>query len=390
VTSGRKNDYRLGSSDPVMLFELAVSSWCNYRCSYCVTPVHAHRGDAHHAFDYHPVEAWVRAFDRVPRDFALVCRGGEPFLDHASFARFLAAVGAMPRLLYLRVDTNGSWDPAHYEAVPRDVRRRAELNVSFHPTQIALDRFEHRLGRILDAGWNVAMVNYVMEASQAGGFAEARDRLGARYGVYVNPNPDAFDAAWASPSKSVRDEAQRALGRLLPAVDVVRKTGTPTRGKPCFFPSIAYFVGADGVAMRACNARLNGDPRRLDFIARSDEVEVSASPVACVQPSCVCLDRYAFLEEHRERGRSLDLLGEYVAACRRHGQATTEAARGGDDGLWGRIAALATRATLLGRRRDAGGAEPSGPGGSVTRAGDGGVGETATGGDAGRDGGDGR
>ena len=30
------NEYRLGTGDPVMMFEMVVSSWCNYRCTYCV------------------------------------------------------------------------------------------------------------------------------------------------------------------------------------------------------------------------------------------------------------------------------------------------------------------------------------------------------------------
>lgn len=321
--SGGGGDYRLGTADPVMILEFAVTTWCNYRCAYCVTPVHAHRAAASHAFDRHPVASWIEAFARVPFEFSLLCRGGEPFLDHDGFPRFLAGVGALPRLRYTRVDTNGSWAPERYDAVPADVRAKVELNVSFHPTQIALEQFKVRLGRILDRGWQVGMVNYVMEAKQAGDFEEVRDFFDREHGIYVNPNPDAFDPAWTSLVPGVRREARRRLEPLLPPVDVLRKTGAPTAGKPCFFPAIAYFIAPDGMAERACGVRAAGDvgERRLDFIRGSSGLRPLASPVRCPLPSCLCLDRYAFLEEHEGRGRSIDLLAEYVRDCRAHRRA---------------------------------------------------------------------
>src|SRR6266567_9190111 len=94
----RDSEYRVGTPDPVLIFEFAVTTWCNYRCDYCVTPVHAHRPASLHAFDCHPVERWIAAFQAIPFDFSVLCRGGEPFLDHEGFGRFLADVGAMPRL----------------------------------------------------------------------------------------------------------------------------------------------------------------------------------------------------------------------------------------------------------------------------------------------------
>lgn len=313
VTGGA---YRLGTADPVMIIELSVTSWCNYSCAYCVTTVQARRDDALHAFDRHDVGAWIAAFERVPFDFSLLCRGGEPFLDHQGFSRFLAGIGALPRLRYTRVDTNGSWSPDRYEGVPREVRERVRLNVSFHPTQIDLDVFARRLGRILDAGWDVAMVNYVMQADQADGYEQARAVLGERYGVYVNPNPDAFDPAPEHRGLARRDARPDRLRSLLPVVDHARKTGALTVGKPCFFPSIGYFVAPDGVAERACGVAVAGAPRRLDFIRDSARLEPLPRPVACPQLTCLCLDRYAFLEEVPGRGRALDLLDEYVTDCR--------------------------------------------------------------------------
>jgi hypothetical protein len=218
----------------------------------------------------------------------------------------------------MRVDTNGSWDPELYDAVPVEVRGKTQLNVSFHPTQITFDRFKTRLSRIVHAGWQVGMINYVMEAGQAGQYEAVRDHYQREHGIYVNPNPDAFDDAWASALPDVREQARRKLSPLLPAADILRKTGAPTKGKACSFPSIAYFIGPNGVAQRACGVKAAGDPPSLDFIRDSAQVRALSAPVRCPQRSCLCLDRYAFLEELEDRGRSLNLLAEYVGDCTSH------------------------------------------------------------------------
>jgi organic radical activating enzyme len=300
----------------VMIIELGVTSWCNYHCAYCVTTVQDRRSEASHAFDHHPVSAWVTAFSRVPFEFSLLCRGGEPFLDD-NFATFLTEVGALPRVRYVRVDTNGSWSPQRYADVPAAVKRKVQLNVSFHPTQIELEVFAKRLAKIIDSGWHVAMINYVMEAHQADSYARVRDFFRERHDIYVNPNPDAFDPAWVSLG-AVRRQAQHGLRELLPAIDIARKTGDPTYGKACFFPSIAYFVAPDGSAERACGVVAPGEPRKLDFIASSASLRPLATTVSCPLPACMCLDRYAFLDEVDSRGRDIDLLAEYVGACRAH------------------------------------------------------------------------
>lgn len=308
-------DYRLGSPDPVMIVELSITSWCNYRCAYCVTTVQPRRSQALHAFDRHPVSAWIAAFERIPFEISLLCRGGEPFLDHESFAPFLASVGRSARVRYLRIDTNGTWSPERYDSVPPDVRRKVQLNVSFHPTQIGLEAFTKRVTRIIDAGWRIAMINYVMEAQQSTDYERLRDYFAHHHDLYVNPNPDAFDPAWVSLA-AVRREAQDKLRPLLPAIDIARKTGEPTTRKPCFFPSIAYFVAPDGTAERACGVEVGDEPRKLDFIRDSASLRPLTMPVKCPLRACACLDRYAFLEELDSRGREIDLLAEYVRACR--------------------------------------------------------------------------
>ena len=274
------------------------------------------REESQHAFDHHPVDAWVAAFERVPYDFALVCRGGEPFLDHEGFANFLERVGTLGKLQYLRIDTNGAWDPARFEAVPERVRKATQLNVSFHPTQITLDRFEKRLAKIVEAGWNVGMINYVLEADQAGDYEKLRDHFRDEHGIYVNPNPDAFDDAWRH--ADMRERARRRLLPMLPLEDLLMKTGASTKGKTCWYPSVSYMIAPNGVAARSCGARAMVE-RRIDFIHDSAHVKPLEEPVQCPQAACLCLDRYAFREDLEGRGEQNGfLLAEYVRDCREH------------------------------------------------------------------------
>jgi hypothetical protein len=275
------------------------------------------REESQHAFDHHPVAEWIAAFARVPYDFALVCRGGEPFLDHEGFARFLESVGTLEKLQYLRIDTNGSWDPARFEAVPERVRRATQLNVSFHPTQITLERFEKRLAKIVDAGWNVGMINYVLEAEQAGDYEKLRDHFRDTLGIYVNPNPDAFDEAWGRRGPDALERGRRHLLPVLPLEDLLMKTGAVTQGKTCWYPSVSYMIAPNGVAARSCGARALIEPR-LDFIRDSARVKPLAQAVQCPQAACLCLDRYAFLEDLEGRGEQMNLLAEYVRDCRAH------------------------------------------------------------------------
>ncbi len=308
-------EYRLGTANPVLMIEFSVTSWCNYTCAYCVTTVQRRRPESFHSFDRHDVSAWIRAFERVPFEFSMLCRGGEPFLDHENFSRFLAAVGALPKLHYARVDTNGTWAPERYDAVPLDVRRKVQLNISFHPTQIEFEPFVKRIERIAEAGWAIGMINYVLEAKQKFDYERVRDYFDEHHGIYVNPAPDGFDQELVGPPQ-IRRKAQNQLLPLLPEVDIALKTGTPTTGRSCFYPTIAYYVAPDGWAERSCAFKVADEPRKLDFIHCSDQLRPLPAAVKCPQMTCLCLDRYAFLEEIPTRGRSLDLLGEYVTDVR--------------------------------------------------------------------------
>jgi hypothetical protein len=334
------NHYRLGTADPVMMFELMVTSWCNYECAYCVATVHRHRDESQHAFDHHSVDRWVAAFTAVGHEYALLCRGGEPFLDHENFAPFLAAVGRLEKLRYVRVDTNGSWDPARYESVPDAVRRTTELNVSFHPTQISLERFESRLRRIVDSGWNVGMINYVMQADQASDYVKVRDHFRRGFGLYVNPNPDAYDGSWTSADPQVRERARRKLLPILPLPDLLQKTGATPRGKACFFPAISYFIAPNGMARRSCGVLVPGEKASLDFIRDSARAKPLTEAVTCPQRACLCLDRYAFLEELDGRGVEVDLLAEYVRDCEAHQARHARTLGGAAKRVWSALSSL--------------------------------------------------
>jgi hypothetical protein len=74
-------------------------------------------------------------------------------------------------------------------------------------------------------------------------------------------------------------------------------------------------------------------------------VKPLAAPVTCPLRTCLCLDRYAFLEDLDDRGRSLNLLAEYVRDCKSHQgasppQGKSRSARGEANGVWAFLSSL--------------------------------------------------
>ncbi len=89
-------------------------------------------------------------------------------------------------------------------------------------------------------------------------------------------------------------------------------------GAPPLQATAPWFISPDGGVERACGVQVPGQRARRDFIRESAELTPLLAPVRCPQAACLCLDRYAFLEELPGRGGALNLLGEYVRDCRAH------------------------------------------------------------------------
>jgi hypothetical protein len=162
-----------------------------------------------------------------------------------------------------------------------------------------------RLKALLDAGFRVGMVNYVMDASQKDRFLKLRPRFAA-LGVALHPNP-----LWDS--KGAYSEADLDLMReTLPEEDFAyRSQHTSSMGKDCLFPAVGYEMDCRGMIHVGCYNRVADSffnrqlPRRF------------AGPVPCPIRTCVALDMYSFLGEIN-RNTSMNTFAIYSDLLKEH------------------------------------------------------------------------
>jgi organic radical activating enzyme len=312
--------FRLGTDNPVLKIKYLFSTWCNYACSYCTArptnkrPHRYHTGylralknptgkNNSHSFDNYPVERWLDAFSRIPSDYIVDITGGEPFLDAANFDTLLEGLTALDKCLLIKIDTNGSWK-AENHPVGAKVTNKTVLNVSYHPTQTAWDVYTRKIDAIFQAGWKIAMINYVMEERQRAAFETVSEYFHNSYGLFVNPNPNSLDYS----QQQLTD-----LARYFPELDLEFKVARRRpAGRRCYYPAICWLLEPTGEIGRACVRS-----RTLDFLKRSEELTPLVGPSICRIKECFCLDMYAFLE-HSGRAKHLDLHGEYVESLRAH------------------------------------------------------------------------
>ncbi len=286
-----------------------ISSWCNYSCQYCPVMVFHQRSRSGerqaHAFDYHPVGEWLGAIRKF--DFQKVhlkISGGEPFLDRNRFRELLIGLSEMDHVR-VGVDTNGYWDPAYFKDVDKS---RMWVNVAFHPTQRPLEEFLPNLLKIRDAGFSIPIVNYVLAPENLDQFDSVMWKF-EREGFFVNVSTMIPTGVYLS-----------RTGRTERELNIVEKYNTPldnhfkivkpaTKGRPCFYPAMTYYMMYDGTIRVAC----------LDSTVRDlFTEEIPALPrtaVACEYQECIgCSDMYRALEDEPRITRPLELftLEEYA------------------------------------------------------------------------------
>ncbi|MDR3408171.1 MAG: radical SAM protein [Methylovirgula sp.] len=288
---------------PAVLLRWLVTEWCNYRCPYCpqTHDRRAEKGDGltAHAFDNFPLETWLEAFDRHFKDYrlSLVITGGEPMVDRKNMPLLLDHFSAKESVECIRIDTNAWWKPEQFAL--KDISKII-LMCTFHPSQTSEDEFMARIRRILDAGFRIGMINYVMHGADKDLFEDRRRRF-RDIGVALHPNP-----LWGS--NGTYPEADLAIMKSsLPEVDYLYRTGTQNPyGKGCLFPALSYEMDYKGHIHAGCMSEGG-----LFFDSELPKRPLEA--VLCPMHSCVCLDKYSFLSGI-ERNISTNPLMEYKKA----------------------------------------------------------------------------
>lgn len=277
------------------------TQWCNYRCWYCRqdhTRKQMYRGAAGHWIDNAPLLAWVDAFDQhfAGRKLSLSITGGEPMLDKKNMDPFLQHCADASYVDSVRVDTNGSWDPAGWRADVSKVR----LMVSYHSTETTLQEFRRSLDRLLSCGWKVAVVNIVVDPARFDELLSVDLPIPVAY-LLMYGKLDLYTAEQAAVLRSKHH-----------AADWPHRAEERTKGKPCLFPSTAYEMEPDGSVRAGCTPELNG--------SLFGELPVRRSGYTpCPYEDCCCVDKYGFLEDMPPvtSAQPLDLCAERLKGAQR-------------------------------------------------------------------------
>lgn len=294
------------SGPRVALVRWFVSEWCNYRCPYC-PQTHERRapkgnGFTAHAFDNFPVEEWQDGFDRHFDDqrLSLVITGGEPMVDRKNMAKMLAHLTNKPNVECIRIDTNAWWKPEFFDGVDFG---KIILMCTFHPSQTDEDEFKRRVMAIKRAGVQIGMVNYVMTDTNIESFSRHQDEF-AKLDLILHPNP-----LWLSDG-NYSEASLEVMADAIPELDFRYRTGAGDPfGLQCNFPAVGYEVDYTGKTIVGCHPTNSGS----FFDAKLPERPHSSVP--CPFHSCVCLDKYSFLDGV-DRNISLNPLRQYSKALK--------------------------------------------------------------------------
>ncbi len=306
-----------------LLIGWIMTFWCNFNCYYCFQSNHSLNQKLYpiilnnpktwfhlikkniygHSFKNYSVDKWLSAFQIIGdgRKIALLITGGEPFLDRKNFYPMLKGLTETEFIDNIRIDTNGSWKSKSYCGIDFS---KVYLNVSFHPTQITLQRFVSQLKSYQDLGINISMANYVMAPSQRDQYEYIRDEL-AYIGVKTDPAVY-WDNKFPKPEEEVE-----IYKKYLDPFDINNKCGLERpQGKFCRCPMIGLQLNPDAQIHNICFSK-----RKTNFIkCKKEEIEalLFEKPVKCPKQHCFCLHMYSFLMESERNHNTLNTLEKYA------------------------------------------------------------------------------
>ena len=308
-----------------------MTQWCNYSCQYCPVLVYHKRTTSGqpqpHAFDYYPVEKWLEAFDTLKATKILThLTGGEPFLDRENLLALLRGLAA--RGIRVCISTNAAWDPEYF----RDLDKSGIfLDIGFHPSQTSLQVLLRQIRRIRDAGFRIAVVNYVVSPENIDRFEEAYQALSAD-GQFVSVS--AMFPTGVHLSRDYRTERElEILVRHNTPLDLHYKLTWPAMNRRlCFYPALHYQMYWDGRVQLSC----------MEESQNLFEAGFPALPrhaVPCPRHTCIgCTDMYrALVDEplydqplqiftHEDLARQVSEYRRTVRATMSHEQIMAEVA----------------------------------------------------------------
>jgi len=172
-----------------------------------------------------------------------------------------------------------AWNPSSLEDLSN--KEKLIFMCSLHPSQTKIDDFISRVKRLEELGFTIGIVNYVMTSEQASCYKELMNRF-KEVNLPLHPNP-----LWGSKTSK---ELEKILKIALDEIDFFCRTEGKTKGKICYFPSIAFEMNQNGDISVGCFPSVTGN------IFKNDIPNLPEGPVKCPHYRCICLDKYSFIK----------------------------------------------------------------------------------------------
>jgi hypothetical protein len=154
------------------------------------------------------------------------------------------------------VETNGSWDPKFFQDL---AKRPVFLNIAFHPLDVDFDTFYKRVLKIRDAGFNIAMVNMVLDPKNIPVLEQAVSRFEAE-GLFVNLSAMQPHGIYAGRTERTERELELIEANNTPLDIKYKILRPPSKGKLCYYPALTYYLQYDGLIRVFCS---NDAPQNL-------------------------------------------------------------------------------------------------------------------------------
>ncbi len=258
-------------------------SSCNYACSYCPFAKHTETR-AEHERDAAALErftAWVTSRGAPTR--VMFTPYGEA-LTHSRYQRTVKTLSQLSHVEKVAVQTNGSWGTRWLEGVNLE---KLGLWITFHPSEISLERFVRRCTELLDCGvrFSVGVVG-IRESLET--IETLRAQLPESVYLWVN----AFDRR--GPGYYPPDTLERltAVDPLFP----LNLRRYRSKGQACRTGHTVISVDGDGTA------------RRCHFIETpignlyDPDFETWLQPTPCTRGVCDCHIGYVHLNRLEPSG----------------------------------------------------------------------------------------
>lgn len=267
--------------DLTILYRGPLAS-CNYGCGYCPFAKHAET-DAERVADTAALARFLDWCDRYPGRLSVFFTPWGEALHHARYRAALVRLSTARHVRRVAVQTNlaGSVEWLS-EADPS----RVGIWATYHPTEVALDRFVRNVMRVHELGVSVS-AGTVGVRSRIDRIEELRAALPPQIPVWVNAY--SVDAGPVRPSYYAAEDIAR-----LRAVDPYFEVGLvrfASRGRACGAGSRAITVDGDGTV-----GRCHFTPVRLGNLY-TDELADLLTTRPCPKPVCDCHIGYVHLDE---------------------------------------------------------------------------------------------